>query len=73
MAIFLIPCSYRCERGHISHLSEHVVREMEAPSRRRPERMRESQADPHSIEFIHGKAVAVICPRLGRCEITDWE
>jgi hypothetical protein len=73
MAIFLIPCSYRCDCGHISHLTERVVREMEAASRQRPERMRDSQPDPHSIEFVHGKAVAVICPRLGRCEITGWE
>jgi len=29
----------------------------------------DSEADRHSIEFKNGRATAVICPKLGQCEI----
>jgi hypothetical protein len=72
MALHLIPSSYRCDCGHESHLTERVVREMQEASRRKPERIRVSEPDPHVVEFVKGKA-AVSCPRLGRCAITGWE
>jgi len=43
---------------------------MEAKSRRKPARIGDSELDSHVVEFVGGQAVAVICPRLGRCEIT---
>jgi hypothetical protein len=72
MAVHLIPSSYRCDCGHESHLTERVVREMQSASRRKPARIRDAENDPHSVEFINGKAAAVICPRLGRCKIRGW-
>ena len=29
----------------------------------------DSESDEHSIEFKNGRATAVICPKLGQCEI----
>lgn len=74
MAKRIIPSSFECDCGHQSHFCERPIWEMEADSRkrRRPIYIRDSERDPHSIEFSGGKAVAVICPRLGRCEITGW-
>jgi hypothetical protein len=54
-------------------LTERVVREMREASRRKPGRLRDSEKDSHVIEFNKDGAVAVICPRLGRCVITGWE
>jgi len=73
MAIYMIPSSYRCDCGHVSHLTEGVVREMREQGRRKPSRIRDSEKDPHVVEFTGKGAVAVICPRLGRCEITGRE
>lgn len=72
MARRLIPSSFECDYGHVSHLSEGAVWQMEALSRRRnrSEAIRDSEPDAHTIEFEGGQAVAVICPRLGRCRIT---
>ena len=70
MALDLFPSSYRCDCGPESHFFERTVREMKAESRREPARIRDSERDSHVIEFVGGRAVAVICPRLGRCEIT---
>ena len=75
MAIHLIPSSYRCGCGHEAHFSERTIREMKADSQRRrePIRILDSEKDKHAIEFSGGEAVAVICPKLRRCEITGWE
>jgi len=73
MAIRIIPASYRCDCGHVSHFTERVIREMREASRRKPTRIQDSEADPHIVEFTKEGAVAVICPRLGRCGITGWE
>jgi repressor LexA len=46
---------------------------MEANSTRRRKRMQllDSEAEEHAIEFDNGRATAVICPKVGRCEIRD--
>jgi hypothetical protein len=71
MARRLMPSSFVCDCGHQSHFFENTVREMEAAShrRRKPMRLLNSEADEHAIEFEHGRATAVICPKLGRREI----
>jgi len=71
MALHLMPSSYRCDCGHESHFFENTVREMRADSRRRhkPIRIADSEEDEHVIEFFDGVAVAVMCPKLGRCKI----
>lgn len=73
MATHIMPASYRCDCGHLSHLSSRVLREMCEQSRRKPQTIRDAEKDPHIIEFRKEGAVAVICPRLGRCEITGTE
>jgi hypothetical protein len=47
---------------------------MEAESKRRqkPQVIVDSDDDKHRVEFRAGKAAAVVCPDLGRCEITGW-
>jgi len=74
MARLLIPSSFECDCGHQSHFSERTVREMEATSRRgrRVARLLDSEADRHAVEFSNGRAMAVICPKLGRREIRGW-
>ena len=61
-------------RGVSDNFFENTVREMEAAShrRRKPMRLLDSEAEEHAIEFEHGRATAVICPKLGRREITGW-
>ena len=72
MARRLIPSSFEC--GHRSHFGEGTVREMEAGSGRGRKliHLLDSEAEEHAIEFKNGRAVAVICPKLGRWEITGW-
>ena len=74
MARRLIPSSFECDCGHQSHFFERTIAEMEADSRRRrkPIQISDSEKLEHTIEFCQGKAVAIICPKLGRCEITGW-
>ncbi len=74
MARRLIPSSFECDCGHQSHFCEGTVRDMEADSRRRRKRMHllDSEAGEHAIEFEEGRATAVICPKLGRRQITGW-
>jgi len=73
MAIHLIPASYRCDCGHVSHFTERVVREMRETGRRKPARILDSERDQHAVEFTREGAVAVICPTRGRCPITGRE
>jgi hypothetical protein len=74
MAKRLVPSSFRCDCGHESHFFERTIREMESDRGHKPQRLRDdSVANPHSIEFINGVAVAVLCPKVGRCEITGWD
>ncbi len=74
MARLIIPSSFECDCGHQAHFGENSIREMEEESRRarRPIRIIDSEDDKHAIEFFQGEATAVICPRLGRCEIKGW-
>jgi hypothetical protein len=74
MARLLIPSSFECDCGHQSHFCEGTVREMEAGSRRGRKviHLLDSEADEHAIEFRNGRAMAVICPKLGRRKIMGW-
>lgn len=74
MARRLIPSSFECDCGHRSHFSESTVREMEEGSRKRRKviHLLDSEAEEHAIEFSNGRATTVICPKLGRQEITGW-
>jgi hypothetical protein len=46
---------------------------MREASRRKPTQIRDSERDAHVVEFTREGAVAVLCPRLGRCPITGWD
>ena len=74
MARRLIPSSFECDCGHQIHFFERTVREMETGSRRsaKPEVIVDSEDNKHRVEFIAGRASAVMCPELGKCEITGW-
>lgn len=71
MAEFLFPSSYRCDCGHESHFFERTIRELTKMSHRKRQYLADSEPDEHKIEFSHGRAAAVICPRLGRREIAE--
>ncbi len=73
MAVHLYPSSYRCDCGHESHFTENTVRELERLSRRKRQVLGDSERPEHDIDFESGRAVAVICPELGRRHITDTE
>ena len=72
MARELFPSSFECDCGHESHFFERTIREMKEDSRNRRKAIQilDSDANEHAIEFKDGKAVAVICPKLGKCPIT---
>jgi hypothetical protein len=74
MATHLYPSSYRCDCGHELNFFENTIREMSEISRKRskPQTIGEGD-DRHCVEFKRGNAVAVICPKLGRCAIKDQE
>jgi hypothetical protein len=73
MAVELIPSSYRCDCGHQSDFCENTIQEISTMSRKRKQILADSRNEGHKIEFSGGKAVAVLCPRLGRQKITGWE
>ena len=69
MAFFLSPSSFRCDCGQEDHFCENTVRELEQMSLRKRQLLISSEKPEHSIEFDAGRAVAVICPHLGRRRI----
>jgi hypothetical protein len=68
MARLLFPSSFECDCGHQSHFFENTVREVAENSRRRHKRYQllDSEREEHAVEFEEGRAIAVICPKLGR-------
>jgi len=70
MAVVIYPSSFRCDCGHESHFCEGTVRELETISRRKRQLLGDSCSPEHDIEFEGGRAVAVLCPELGRCLIS---
>ena len=72
MAKLLYPSSFECDCGHQSHFFENMIRGMKVASRRkrRPTRLLDSEKLEHEIEFVDGRPVAMICPKLGRRKIT---
>jgi hypothetical protein len=63
--------SFECDCGHQSHFCIGTVRECEEYSvrRRKPMELLDSEAEEHSVLFENGRAVAMICPKLGRLPI----
>jgi hypothetical protein len=73
MALHLFPSSYRCDCGHQSDFCVNTIKEISQMSRKRKQHLADSTNEEHTIEFSDGKAVVVLCPRLGRRRIMGWE
>jgi hypothetical protein len=75
MARPLSISSFECDCGHQSHFGIGTVREMEANSRRcrKTIELWDSEREDHAVEFVGGRAVAMICPKLGRRELDPFE
>jgi hypothetical protein len=75
MARRLSISGFECDCGHQSLFGIGTVREMEADSLRRRKTMElwDSSHEDHAVEFVGGQAVAMICPKLGRCKIGPFE
>jgi hypothetical protein len=70
MATELFPSSFRCDCGQELDFFESTIRDMEKMSRKRRVRLGEGK---HTIIFYKGEAIEILCPRLGKCIITDSE
>jgi len=70
MATEIYPSSFRCDCGEELGFSESTIREMKKMSKNKQVRLGEGK---HTILFYKGKAKEIICPKLKKCAITDWE
>ena len=73
MAKQLFPSSFECDCGHESHFFEDTVKEMERMSKKNKTRISDGEDDKHTIVFHKGNAIEIICPKLGKCKITEIE
>ena len=71
MAKQLYPSSFKCDCGNESDFSESTVSEMEKMSKRTKTHLADDYK--HTIVFDKGSAVEIICPKLGKCKITEIE
>lgn len=71
MATEIYPSSFRCDCGHESDFFENTVRDMEKMSQRKRVILGDSEDNKHRIIFFKGKAIEIICPKLGICTIID--
>jgi hypothetical protein len=74
MARTIFPSSFECDCGHQIHFIESTIRGMEVESRRskKSQRIIDSEDERHFVEFLKGRAVAVICPELDRRKIHGY-
>jgi hypothetical protein len=70
MATEIYPSSFRCDCGEDLGFSESTIREMKKMSKNKQVRLGEGK---HTILFYKGTAKEIICPKLKKCAITDWE
>jgi GTP cyclohydrolase II len=70
MATELYPSSFRCDCGEELHFFESTIEEMKKMSKNKQVRLGEGK---HTIVFNKGKAKEILCPKLKKCTITDWE
>ncbi|MEA3392575.1 MAG: hypothetical protein U9Q91_06310 [Candidatus Marinimicrobia bacterium] len=73
MAKQLYPSSFLCNCGHESDFFENTVTAMEKMSKKKETRIGDSEDNEHTIIFNKGAAVEILCPKLGRCKITEIE
>ncbi len=73
MAKEIFPSSFECDCGHQSNFFENTINEIKRMSKNKKVRLRDSEDNEHTIIFYRGKAVEVICPKLGKCVFSDWD
>lgn len=73
MAKHLYPSSFVCNCGHESDFFEDTVTEMENMSKEKKTHLGDGEDEEHTIVFNKGEAVEIICPKLGKCKITEIE
>ena len=73
MAKEMFPSSYECDCGHESDFFEDTVEEMKARSRRGKVELGDGTDNEHTIVFRGGEATEIVCPRRGRCIISESE
>ena len=73
MATLLYPSSYRCDCGHESNFFENTVKEMKAMSKKKRAHLADGGKNEHEIVFYKGEAIEILCPKLGKCTITDTD
>ena len=70
MATEIFPSSFRCDCGRELDFFQNTVRDMEKMSKKKRVRLREGK---HTVVFYKGKGAEMVCPKLGKCTITDYE
>ncbi|OYE00055.1 hypothetical protein CDG79_37345 [Nostoc sp. 'Peltigera membranacea cyanobiont' 232] len=70
MAIEMYPSSFRCDCGHESYFFENTIRDMEKLSATKQVTLSDTEDNKHTIVFSKGKAIEMICSKLGDCKIT---
>ena len=70
MAIELFPSFFRCDCGQELDFFENTIRDMKKMSQKKRVRLGEGK---HTIVFYKNEAIEILCPKLGKCIITDSE
>jgi len=70
MASIIDISSYRCDCGEELDFFEDTIREMELMSKKKQVRLEEGN---HIIVFNKGEAMEIICPKLGNCQINEYD
>jgi hypothetical protein len=70
MATELFPSSFRCDCGVELDFSESTIQEMKKMSKNKQVKLGEGK---HTILFYKGEAKEILCPKLKKCSITDFE
>jgi len=70
MAKEIFPSSFICDCGQELDFFENTIKEMKKSSKNKRVQLGE---DEHTIIFFKGNAIEILCPKIGRCQITDLE
>jgi hypothetical protein len=63
------PSSYECDCGHVTHFSEHTVREVKQRSLTKRQWLSDGTGiEQHIVIFEQGQMTTMLCPRDGRHE-----
>ncbi len=68
MATEWLPSSFICDCGFEAHFFENTINEMKRMSLKKKVSIGEGK---HGIVFHKGKAIEMICPKMGTCRFTE--